>query len=116
MKRDAEKEKRLLESLDRGPGTVWRNEVEGGIIREGTTRGSRAHGPFREWFPGGQLRVERGYRNGKLHGLCRQYASDGRLLAEFTMQEATAFSCNTGTTGTCSCAGNSFTSKAVPVP
>ncbi len=76
---------RKLESLDRGPGTVWRQELEGGIIQEGTSRAGTPHGPFRQWFSNGQLRLDRYYRNGELHGVCRQYTPDGKMVAEFTM-------------------------------
>ena len=84
---NATQRRRLLESLDRSLGTVHRTEIEGGIVQEGTSRGLHAHGPFRQWFPNGQLRLERHYRASQLDGLCRQYSSDGELLAEFVMTD-----------------------------
>lgn len=66
---------------------TWRREDEEGMVFEGSMRGGIPHGLFQQWYPNGQLRIQRGYQDGKLHGVCRQYAPNGSLLVEFTMND-----------------------------
>jgi hypothetical protein len=41
------------------------------------------HGPYRKWYPNGQLFEESTYKNGKEHGSIRLWHHNGQLAEEF---------------------------------
>lgn len=70
--------------------TVQQSRFRNGQLREKSpvTRGRR-HGVSRTWHPNGVLATEQHFKNGILHGRCRQWDEAGKLLGEFVMHHGT---------------------------
>lgn len=70
--------------------TVQQSRFRNGQLREKSpvTRGRR-HGVARTWHPNGILATEQHFKNGLLHGRCRQWDEAGKLLGEFVMRQGT---------------------------
>jgi len=70
--------------------TVQQSRFRSGQLREKSpvTRGRR-HGVARTWHPNGILATEQRFKNGLLHGRCRQWGESGKLLGEFGMSHGT---------------------------
>lgn len=49
----------------------------------------RAHGLGHSWYPNGQLQSETPFSDGILHGVCKYWAPDGRLLGSFEIVHGT---------------------------
>jgi hypothetical protein len=70
--------------------TVQQSRFRNGQLRQKSpvTRGRR-HGVSRTWHPNGILATEQHFKNGLLHGRCRQWDEAGKLLGEFVMRHGT---------------------------
>jgi antitoxin component YwqK of YwqJK toxin-antitoxin module len=56
---------------------------------EGTLRDGALHGPWRRYYPDGQLLHETAYVVGKEHGTARQYDESGNLIGSYQMDHGT---------------------------
>ena len=70
--------------------TVQQSRFRNGQLRQKSpvTRGRR-HGVARTWHPNGIRATEQYFKNGLLHGRCRQWDEEGKLLGEFVMRQGT---------------------------
>lgn len=69
---------------------VERSYYRNGQLREEiSSLGRKLHGPYRTWHPNGKPAFGAFYERGLLHGLCRQWNDQGRLLGSFRIQHGT---------------------------
>src|SRR5436190_22901311 len=62
-------------------GVAFSEEPNGGLS-EFTYRDGLLHGPTREWYGNGQLKLEVHYIENTCHGISREFDADGNLLVE----------------------------------
>ena len=57
--------------------------IENGVLEtEWTYKDGKKHGLSRDWYSDGQLMMEYTYKDGKVHGLWRIWDNDGQLKIE----------------------------------
>lgn len=70
--------------------TVKRDYYKSGLLwQEIPCRDDVPHGLWRTFHNNGQVESEKPYMQGKLHGVCRQWAWSGKLLGSYEMDHAT---------------------------
>jgi hypothetical protein len=69
---------------------IERSYYRNGQLREEiSSLGRKFHGPYRTWHPNGKPAFEGFYEHGLLHGLCRQWNGQGKLLGSFRIKHGT---------------------------
>ncbi len=58
------------------------HKKNGGLKSEYPMKDGKLHGMVKEWFPDGKPLSEIEYRNGEHHGLCKEWTADGKPFCE----------------------------------